>query len=84
MELEEVQKTINEKVKALNGQQPTDEQRKELQKLFRLKNELQIEKAKKSRGLGDTIKKVTNVLGIKQCGACKKRQAALNKMFPYK
>lgn len=38
----------------------------------------------KSRGLGDTIKKVTSAVGIKQCGACKKRQAKLNKMFPYK
>jgi hypothetical protein len=84
MELEKVEKTISEKVKALNGVQPDDEQRKELQKLFQLKNRLQIEKAKKSRGLGDTIKKVTNVLGIKQCGACKKRQAKLNEMFPYK
>lgn len=84
MTLEEVQKTINEKIKSLNGQQPTDEQRAEMQRLFRLKNELQTEKAKKSRGLGDTIKKVTNVLGIKQCGACKKRQAKLNAMFPYK
>lgn len=84
MTLEEVQQNINEKLKALNGQQPDDLQRKELQKLFRLRNDLQTEKAKKSRGLGDTIKKVTNVLGIKQCGACKRRQAALNKMFPYK
>lgn len=38
----------------------------------------------KSKGLGDTIKKVTNALGIKQCGACKKRQQKLNAMFPYK
>ena len=38
----------------------------------------------KSKGLGDTIKKVTNAMGIKQCGACKKRQEKLNKMFPYK
>ena len=38
----------------------------------------------KSKGLGDTIKKVTSAVGIKQCGACKKRQAKLNKMFPYK
>ena len=35
-------------------------------------------------GLGDTIKKVTDKMGIKQCGGCKKRQAALNKLFPYK
>lgn len=39
---------------------------------------------KKSQGLGDTVKKVTQKLGIKQCGGCKKRQATLNKLFPYK
>jgi len=40
-----------------------------------------------SRGLGDTIKKIINkaTLGkVKQCGGCKKRQAALNKLMPYK
>jgi hypothetical protein len=37
-----------------------------------------------SKGLGDTIKKITNAVGIKQCGACKKRQEKLNQMFPYK
>lgn len=37
-----------------------------------------------SKGLGDTIKKFTSAVGIKQCGACKKRQEKLNKMFPYK
>lgn len=37
-----------------------------------------------SKGLGDTIKKVTDFLHIPQCGGCKKRQAALNKAFPYK
>lgn len=41
-------------------------------------------KENESKGLGDTIKKVTDKLGIKQCGKCKKRQAKLNKMFPYK
>lgn len=35
-------------------------------------------------GLGDTIKQVTNALGIKQCGGCKRRQEKLNKLFPYK
>ena len=51
---------------------------------------------KKSRGLGDSIAKVTkatglnslaqmgaNILGKKDCG-CNKRQEALNKAFPYK
>ena len=37
-----------------------------------------------SRGLGDTIKKVTGKLGVRQCGGCEKRQATLNKLFPYK
>jgi len=39
---------------------------------------------KKSRGLGDTIAKMTSAVGIKPCGGCKKRQKKLNEMFPYK
>ena len=51
---------------------------------------------KKSKGLGDSIEKITKATGInkmvnaindargvKDCG-CKKRQASLNKLFPYK
>ena len=37
-----------------------------------------------SQGLGDSIKKVTDALGIKQCGGCKRRQEKLNRLFPYK
>jgi len=37
-----------------------------------------------SKGLGDTIKKATDLFGIPQCGGCKKRQEMLNKKFPYK
>ena len=37
-----------------------------------------------SQGLGDSIKKVTDALGIKQCGGRKKRQEKLNRLFPYK
>jgi hypothetical protein len=37
-----------------------------------------------SRGLGDTIAKATKAVGIKPCGGCKKRQAILNKIVPYK
>ena len=33
------------------------------------------------KGLGDSIKRVTEAMGIKQCGACKKRQAKLNRLF---
>jgi len=38
----------------------------------------------RSRGLGDTVAKVTSTIGIKPCKGCKKRQAKLNKWFPYK
>lgn len=37
-----------------------------------------------SRGLGDTIAKVTAALGIRPCAPCKKRQEALNKVVPYR
>lgn len=52
-------------------------------------------KAKQSKGLGDTIEKITEVTGIKKavevfsrftgmdCG-CDERKAKLNKKFPYK
>ena len=47
---------------------------------------------KKSRGLGDTIEKITTATGVKKvvhkivckdCG-CNKRKNILNKVFPYK
>jgi hypothetical protein len=54
------------------------------------------ETQEESKGLGDTIAKVTNTLGIDKlaeevaqamgksdCG-CKKRQQRLNELFPYK
>jgi hypothetical protein len=37
-----------------------------------------------SRGVGDTVAKITKAVGIKPCGRCKKRQQKLNEMFPYK
>jgi hypothetical protein len=40
-----------------------------------------------SKGFGDTVKKaIDKVTGgkVKQCGGCKKRQEALNKLMPYK
>lgn len=37
----------------------------------------------KIRGLGDVVAKATSAVGIKPCGGCKKRQEALNKMFPF-
>jgi len=33
-------------------------------------------------GIGDAVAGVTKAAGIKPCGACKKRQAALNKATP--
>ncbi len=36
-----------------------------------------------SKGLGDTIAKITKKLGIKPCSGCKDRQKKLNQMFPY-
>lgn len=41
----------------------------------------------KSRGLGDTVKKLIDRVTkgkVKPCGKCKKRQEALNKLMPYK
>lgn len=37
-----------------------------------------------SRGLGDTATKVAHALGISQCAGCKKRQATLNQLVPYR
>ncbi len=36
-----------------------------------------------SRGLGDTIAKMTRAVGLRPCGGCKKRQKKLNEWFPY-
>lgn len=41
-------------------------------------------KAVRSRGLGDTIAKVTKAVGIKPCGGCARRRALLNRLVPYK
>lgn len=37
-----------------------------------------------SKGLGDTISKITHALGIPECGGCKKRRDWLNEYIPYK
>jgi NlpC/P60 family putative phage cell wall peptidase len=36
------------------------------------------------RGLGDTIARATQALGIRPCGGCKKRQEWLNRAWPYR
>lgn len=35
------------------------------------------------RGLGDVVAAVTTAVGIKPCGGCKQRQAALNRLVPF-
>lgn len=40
-------------------------------------------KPKRSRGLGDTVAKITGFFGVEPCNGCTERQEALNKMFPY-
>jgi hypothetical protein len=34
-------------------------------------------------GLGDAIKRVTSAFGIRTCGACERRAAALNSRFVF-
>ena len=94
----ELQIQLNDKIAEFKGKTPTEEEKAELQKLINarraevaemqakaaLDKEAALPESGESRGLGDTIKKVTNKLGVKQCGACKRRQLFLNKMFPYK
>jgi hypothetical protein len=61
-----------------------------------METETQTQETQESNGLGDTIAKMTNALGIDKlaeevaqamgksdCG-CKKRQQRLNELFPYK
>jgi len=38
----------------------------------------------KSKGLGDSIAKLTESVGIKPCISCKKRRDLLNRLFPFK
>lgn len=76
----EIEKLIN----LHNSGEITEEQSAKLKELY-VKREAEWKASgQKSVGVGDTIKKVTDKLGIKQCGGCKKRQALLNQMFPYK
>ncbi len=37
----------------------------------------------KEAGLGDVIKRVTYAMGIKPCGGCERRSAALNKWIVF-
>ena len=70
-----------------------EEQKKQQEKFGELQQANEQEQKKlaaaqndlaKSKGLGDSIKKITDFLHIPQCGGCKERQEMLNKAFPYK
>jgi len=36
-----------------------------------------------SRGVGDSVAKLTHALGIEQCNGCRQRQMLLNALLPY-
>lgn len=55
-----------------------------IEKIVNITRSCCTERNKKSRGLGDTIAKLTSAVGIKPCGGCKKRQEWLNKAIPYR
>lgn len=40
-------------------------------------------KKKKSKGLGDVVKAVTNAIGIETCDSCEERRKKLNSMFSF-
>ena len=46
-------------------------------------NKVEKPTPKRITGLGDVIARATSAVGIKQCGGCKKRQEALNKLIPF-
>lgn len=37
-----------------------------------------------ARGVGDVVAKITKAVGIKPCGGCAKRRAAMNQAVPFK
>lgn len=39
--------------------------------------------ARRSRGLGDTVAKLTETVGIRPCAGCEERRQALNEAVPY-
>jgi hypothetical protein len=46
----------------------------------------QLDRTRKSdgwRGLGDVVAAATKAVGIRQCGPCRKRQEALNRLVPF-
>lgn len=80
----EIELELEKLVTLFNERKLTDEEQARLEELQKLRAAEWEAAGRVSKGVGDTIKKVTDTLGIKQCGGCKRRQALLNKMFPYK
>jgi hypothetical protein len=39
---------------------------------------------KGDKGVGDTVKRVVDKVGIKECGGCAKRREILNQSLPYR
>tara|TARA_Y100000310_G_C20502006_1_gene724480 strand:- start:90 stop:272 length:183 start_codon:yes stop_codon:yes gene_type:complete len=38
----------------------------------------------KIEGLGDIIKRLTGIVGVKPCSKCEERRKKMNEMFPFK
>jgi hypothetical protein len=69
---------------ALSAQKPEQEPAIEAPKDEKPCCQETVEKSRsRIRGLGDVVAAATSAVGVKPCGGCKKRQEALNKMFPF-
>lgn len=42
------------------------------------------QRRRRMRGAGDVVARATSAVGIQPCGACKRRQATLNRWFPFR
>ena len=42
------------------------------------------DQTQRSRGFGDSIAKLTKLLGVEPCGGCEQRRQTLNRLFPYR
>lgn len=80
----EIELELEKLVSLFNERKLTEEEQARMEELQKLREQEWDSSGRVSKGVGDTIKKVTDTLGIKQCGGCKRRQALLNQMFPYK
>ncbi len=43
-----------------------------------------VKRGNASRGLGDTVEKITKALHLKTCSKCRRRRDKLNRLFPYR